>query len=84
MTNLNGGINPILGLSEQGCMQACSANSTCVAYSYVPYSVPTCFLKVAFDLSTFQVRTVDVSVGLLGACGTFSPIGPTICFTVTA
>lgn len=27
MTNLNGGINPILGLSEQGCMQACSAST---------------------------------------------------------
>ncbi|KAF8188269.1 hypothetical protein K438DRAFT_1834178 [Mycena galopus ATCC 62051] len=73
----------VLGLSEMECFQTCSKNATCVAYSFVPYETPTCFLKVAFDLATFQIRDFDVSVGLLGAYGTFSPVGPTSCFTMT-
>ncbi|KAJ7312632.1 hypothetical protein DFH08DRAFT_973411 [Mycena albidolilacea] len=58
--------------SELACMKLCSAGG-CVAYSYGPYQpsgTPSCFLKDSVDLSTFKIRNVDVSVGLVGTCGT--------------
>ncbi|KAJ7816792.1 hypothetical protein B0H13DRAFT_1923371 [Mycena leptocephala] len=59
--------------SELACMQLCSADTTCVAYAYAPYQPSgslSCFLKNSVDLSTFKTQSVDVSVGLVGACGT--------------
>ncbi|KAJ7842415.1 hypothetical protein B0H13DRAFT_1909839 [Mycena leptocephala] len=67
------------GLTELACMQSCSTGAGCVAYAYVPFGFPgtttgsVCVLKAAIDLTTFQIRTFDVSVGLKGVCGTFSP-----------
>ncbi|KAJ7243513.1 hypothetical protein C8J57DRAFT_1477157 [Mycena rebaudengoi] len=72
--------------SELACMQLCSADATCVAYAYAPYQPSgslSCFLKDRVDLSTFKTQSVDVSVGLVGACGTFVPVGPTSCYSVT-
>ncbi|KAJ7876983.1 hypothetical protein B0H13DRAFT_2347407 [Mycena leptocephala] len=72
--------------SELACMQLCSADTTCVAYAYAPYQPSgslSCFLKDSVDLSTFKTQSVDVSVGLVGACGTFVPVGPTSCYSVT-
>ncbi|KAJ7722321.1 hypothetical protein B0H16DRAFT_1896176 [Mycena metata] len=77
----NGQASEISNGTELECLQSCSTDTACVAYAYVPYSL-ACFLKDSFDFSTFTVGTVPVSTGLVGACGTFSPVGPTICFTV--
>ncbi|KAJ7367464.1 hypothetical protein DFH08DRAFT_1070375 [Mycena albidolilacea] len=83
----NGGSGTIFNVTERACVQSCGASSTCVAYAYVPFADPTpfCVLKNAIDLSTFKIQSFDVSVGLLGACGTFAPVGPmaTMCFTAT-
>ncbi|KAJ7025678.1 hypothetical protein C8F04DRAFT_1268972 [Mycena alexandri] len=76
--------------TESACLQSCAATSTCVAYAYVPYDNtgtdinPLCVLKDSIDLSTFTVHSgIDVTIGLAGACGTFEPVGPTICQTIT-
>ncbi|KAJ7769777.1 hypothetical protein B0H14DRAFT_2967300, partial [Mycena olivaceomarginata] len=83
----NGGSGTIFNVTERACVQSCGASSTCVAYAYVPFADPTpfCVLKSAIDLNTFKIQSFDVSVGLLGACGTFAPVGPmaTMCFTAT-
>ncbi|KAJ6496307.1 hypothetical protein C8R45DRAFT_985550 [Mycena sanguinolenta] len=76
----------IQGGTEGACLAACSASSTCIAYSYVPYSTPpACFLKPVVNLASFSVDSGRVvSTGLVGPCGTFEPIGPTICVTIPA
>ncbi|KAJ7662353.1 hypothetical protein B0H17DRAFT_1093576 [Mycena rosella] len=84
----NGEIARIMNETELQCLQACSANPSCLAYAYTPYTdaspvQPVCFIKNAIDLTTITLQSVDVSVGLIGACGTFNPVGPTNCFTVT-
>ncbi|KAJ7833990.1 hypothetical protein B0H13DRAFT_2328872 [Mycena leptocephala] len=80
----NGNSQKIINITELACMQLCSTSTSCVAYSYVPYGgAPDCYLKSSINLSTFKVQTVDVNAGLSGACGTFAPVGPTKCFTVT-
>ncbi|KAJ7223476.1 hypothetical protein GGX14DRAFT_558051 [Mycena pura] len=85
----NGAASTTHGGSELACLQACSASATCVAYAYVPYGSSVtgpgtaCVLKSSFNITTFTRQSFDVSVGLLGACGTFSPVGPTSCYTVT-
>ncbi|KAJ7881626.1 hypothetical protein B0H13DRAFT_2655684 [Mycena leptocephala] len=77
------------GVTELACMRSCSNSSTCVSYSYVAFGgndgspEASCFLKSAFDFSAIKIRPFDVSVGLIGACGTFALVGPTNCFTVT-
>ncbi|KAJ7223472.1 hypothetical protein GGX14DRAFT_387789 [Mycena pura] len=77
----NGGTPTIHGGSELACLQACSASATCVAYAYVPYGSnvtgpgTACVLKNSFNIATFTTQSFDLSVGLLGACGTFSPAG---------
>ncbi|KAJ7250466.1 hypothetical protein B0H12DRAFT_1120511 [Mycena haematopus] len=60
--------------------------STCIAYSYVPYGpTPACFLKPVVNLKSFSVdQGRVVSTGLVGPCGTFDPVGPTICVTILA
>ncbi|KAJ7366104.1 hypothetical protein DFH08DRAFT_1071727 [Mycena albidolilacea] len=85
----NGGATTFGG-TELACLQACSASATCVAYAYVPYGgsntgpgVAACNLKTAVTLSAFKTQPNDISVGLIGGCGTFAPVGPTRCFTVT-
>ncbi|KAJ7920313.1 hypothetical protein B0H13DRAFT_1867788 [Mycena leptocephala] len=76
----NGSAQTILGGSEVQCMQACSSSSTCVAYAYVPYATPVtasvsaCVLKNSVSLGTFKTQSFDVSVALVGACGTFAPV----------
>ncbi|KAJ7868537.1 hypothetical protein B0H14DRAFT_3861460 [Mycena olivaceomarginata] len=89
MDNGNGGTT-MLGGTELACLQACSASATCFAYAYVPYGgsntgpgVSACVLKTAVTLGTFKTQPNDISVGLIGSCGTFAPVGPTSCFTVT-
>ncbi|KAJ6565624.1 hypothetical protein DFH09DRAFT_1081776 [Mycena vulgaris] len=46
----------------------------------IPYSTgatgpaqPSCFPKNSLDFSTFQIRSLDISLGLAGACATFTP-----------
>ncbi|KAJ7084238.1 hypothetical protein C8R44DRAFT_821975 [Mycena epipterygia] len=75
----NGETTEILNGTELACLQSCSATADCVAYAYSPYSTggtgpvqPSCFLKNGLDLSTFQIRTLDLHTGR-----------PTSCFTVT-
>ncbi|KAF7336465.1 hypothetical protein MSAN_02300700 [Mycena sanguinolenta] len=81
----NGNAETIAVVTEATCLQLCAASSTCVAYSYVPYddsADPLCNLKSTIDVSTFQVNPdLVVNVGLVGACNTFEPVGPTLCFT---
>ncbi|KAF8180547.1 hypothetical protein K438DRAFT_1938233 [Mycena galopus ATCC 62051] len=86
----NGTAETIFNGTESACLQSCAANSACVAYAYVPYDNtgtdinPVCVLKNSIDLTTFTVHSgVDVSIGIIGACGTLNPVGPTICQTVT-
>ncbi|KAF7355886.1 hypothetical protein MVEN_00917300 [Mycena venus] len=86
---LNGGSSPVFGGTELQCIQACSADPSCVAYAYAPYGSgptaipgPNCIIKPTIDLTTFRIGTFDATVGLIGACGTFVPTGPTNCFTV--
>ncbi|KAJ6453997.1 hypothetical protein C8R45DRAFT_1038667, partial [Mycena sanguinolenta] len=73
-------LTTILGGTELGCMESCSATATCIAYVYSPYGTsegtlgpPTCFLAPGLDLSSFQIGTTDFSTGLIGACGTVVP-----------
>ncbi|KAJ7104755.1 hypothetical protein C8R44DRAFT_987912 [Mycena epipterygia] len=84
-----GNANSFLGITELACQQACSTDTTCLAYVYFPYGGPNvpnalCTLKTSINLADFAVETgIVTSVGLIGGCGTFSPVGPTICQTVT-
>ncbi|KAJ6558325.1 hypothetical protein B0H19DRAFT_1070848 [Mycena capillaripes] len=72
----NGVVETILNDTEFACLRACSSSSSCVAYTYLPYGFvtfgfqPTCILKDTIDLSTFTLQSVDLSVGIVGACGT--------------
>ncbi|KAJ6583419.1 hypothetical protein DFH09DRAFT_1075838 [Mycena vulgaris] len=72
----NGNELTIQGGTEQACMATCSTSATCVAYAYVPYGGsntgpgPACVLKSSFNIATFNTQAFDLSVGLLGACGT--------------
>ncbi|KAJ6526812.1 hypothetical protein B0H19DRAFT_1275647 [Mycena capillaripes] len=87
----NGSYMIIHNGTELACMQSCRDSESCCAFSYVPYGEgyfgpgPSCFLKNAVTLSTFKRQSSDTSVGLIGPCGTFEPVGPTPseCFTVT-
>jgi len=85
----NGSAGTILGGTELACMQSCNASAICVAYAYVPYGGantgpgPACVPKSSITLGTFKTQAFDISVGLMGACGTFAPVGPTSCFSVT-
>ncbi|KAJ7909227.1 hypothetical protein B0H13DRAFT_1877853 [Mycena leptocephala] len=85
----NGG-SSTSGGTEMACQKSCSASPSCVAYAYVPYGGgggppgTSCFLKNTVDITTFKTRAWDTTVGLAGACGTFTPAGPTSCFSVTA
>ncbi|KAF7350033.1 hypothetical protein MVEN_01305000 [Mycena venus] len=85
----NGTLETIFNGTELACLQSCASSGSCVAYAYVPYGNtgtedPFCVLKNSIDLSTFTVHAgVDVSVGLIGSCGTVTPVGPTICQTVS-
>ncbi|KAF7368072.1 hypothetical protein MSAN_00873300 [Mycena sanguinolenta] len=85
--------SPIHNLSEMQCLEACYAGASCIAYAYVPYggdphdsnkTPGSCYLKDTIVLTDFVKQSFDVSAGLIGPCGTFSPAGPTTCFTVTA
>ncbi|KAJ6592883.1 hypothetical protein B0H19DRAFT_1365184 [Mycena capillaripes] len=84
----NGALQTILNGTEISCLESCRSSATCVAYSYVPYGnsgtgiTPFCVLKSSVDLGAFKMQSFDVSVGLVGACGTFNPVGPTSCRTV--
>ncbi|KAF7351625.1 hypothetical protein MSAN_01595100 [Mycena sanguinolenta] len=91
--DMNNGYSAFIANStESACLQACVATPTCVAYTYAPYSTtttvnisPGCYLKSTIDLTKFRVAPgVPSNAGLAGACGTFTPVGPTICDTVTA
>ncbi|KAF7369532.1 hypothetical protein MVEN_00283100 [Mycena venus] len=85
----NGALSTIFNGTELACLQSCSSSATCVAYAYIPYghggtdNNPICVLKSTIDLSTFKMQTFDLSVAIVGACGTFKPVGPTICQTVS-
>ncbi|KAJ6452418.1 hypothetical protein C8R45DRAFT_1223475, partial [Mycena sanguinolenta] len=84
----NGSLQTIFNGTESACLHSCASSSTCVAFAYVPYGHggsdvnPICVLKSTIDLSTFIIETFDVSVGIVGACGTVNPVGPTSCHTV--
>ncbi|KAF7355885.1 hypothetical protein MVEN_00917200 [Mycena venus] len=84
----NGASNILVGDHELDCMIACSADTRCLAYTYIPYiknepgSGPTCATYTGINLTNFNTKTFPVNVGLIGACGTFTPTGPTNCFTV--
>ncbi|KAJ7893556.1 hypothetical protein B0H13DRAFT_2338157 [Mycena leptocephala] len=87
MTNPNDAATP-RGISELACQQTCSADATCLGYIYFPYggpNVPTplCTLRNSITLNFAVEPGIVTSVGLIGGCGTFSPIGPTICQSVT-
>ncbi|KAF7363107.1 hypothetical protein MVEN_00663100 [Mycena venus] len=81
--------NVSFNLSELACQQACSADTSCLAYVYYPYSspgdaAPYCILKSSINVADFTIQSgVVTSVGLIGGCGTFSPVGPTLCQSVT-
>ncbi|KAJ7836721.1 hypothetical protein B0H13DRAFT_1912924 [Mycena leptocephala] len=81
---VNPGPTTTFGLTELACMQSCSTGAGCVAYAYVPFGFPgtttgsVCVLKTAIDLTTFQTRAFDVSAGLKGGCGTFSPASASV------
>ncbi|KAJ7235131.1 hypothetical protein C8J57DRAFT_1728783 [Mycena rebaudengoi] len=63
--------NTILGITEQACQMACSADSFCFAYVYFPYGGPTCKLHNSIELANVLFTPgVVTSVGLIGACGT--------------
>ncbi|KAJ7859775.1 hypothetical protein B0H14DRAFT_622373 [Mycena olivaceomarginata] len=84
----NGALATIFSGTESACLQSCRSSSTCVAYAYIPYGhngtdANLCVTKSTIDLATFKMQSFDVSVGLVGACGTFKPAGPTSCFTVS-
>ncbi|KAF8191983.1 hypothetical protein K438DRAFT_1762556 [Mycena galopus ATCC 62051] len=70
--------SPIANQSERQCLEACHTSSTWIAYAYGPYGDPftgpgSCYLKDTIVLSDFFQQPFDVSAGLLGPCGTFSP-----------
>ncbi|KAJ7137333.1 hypothetical protein C8R43DRAFT_1238885 [Mycena crocata] len=79
--------------SEEGCLQACAASASCLGYAYAPYGIPpagvppsACYLKSSVNPDTFKAQPDRVTnVGIVGRCGTFTPIGPdpSICRTVT-
>ncbi|KAK6981100.1 hypothetical protein R3P38DRAFT_3234581 [Favolaschia claudopus] len=85
----NGSLQTIFNGTEKACLQSCTSSATCVAYAYIPYGHggtdvnPICVLKSSIDPSMFKQQSFDLSVGLVGGCGTFSPAGPTICRTVS-
>ncbi|KAJ7250112.1 hypothetical protein B0H12DRAFT_1234425 [Mycena haematopus] len=84
----NGSSSTISNVTEQACMQACGASTSCTAYAYGPYpsfrsAGATCFLKDSLDLSKFkQQPDADISTGIIGACENFKPVGPTQCYTI--
>ncbi|KAJ6526681.1 hypothetical protein B0H19DRAFT_1275534 [Mycena capillaripes] len=88
--NNGGGLQQISGITEMSCLQMCSANGGCVGYAYAPYGIPgslgtpLCVIKNSITLSSFVVESDRITnVALVGACGTFSPVGPSICHTVS-
>ncbi|KAJ6472007.1 hypothetical protein C8R45DRAFT_936665 [Mycena sanguinolenta] len=78
------------GITEFECLQSCASSSSCVAFAYVPYGNnvsqgdSTCVLKASIDISTFVAQAFDVSTGIIGPCNTVTPVGPTLCYTVSA
>ncbi|KAJ6553355.1 hypothetical protein B0H19DRAFT_1377893 [Mycena capillaripes] len=84
--------SPITNGTEIHCLQACQASPACRAYVYVPYGDPNnadkgpgaCWLKDTIILGDFVKPKFVANAGLLGPCGTFSPVGPTSCYNVTA
>ncbi|KAJ7328102.1 hypothetical protein DFH08DRAFT_331750 [Mycena albidolilacea] len=85
----NGGTTSIFGGTEIDCRKACSPKAAVLPTRNVPYGVgnnglPDCVLKNTVALNTFKTQSFDVSVGLVGFCGTFAPVGPSLCYTVPA
>ncbi|KAJ7909233.1 hypothetical protein B0H13DRAFT_1877858 [Mycena leptocephala] len=82
----NGG-NSTSGGTEIGLAEVVRRSPSCVAYAYVPHGGgggppgTSCFLKNTVDITTFKTRAWDTTVGLVGACGTFTPASPSSCFT---
>ncbi|KAK7008096.1 hypothetical protein R3P38DRAFT_2644762 [Favolaschia claudopus] len=71
----NGNFETIYNITELACMRTCSADNGCVAYAMDPYGSirtpgPACFLKNSVNLTSFTMQIDDVSVGLIGQCGT--------------
>ncbi|KAF8145683.1 hypothetical protein K438DRAFT_1781688 [Mycena galopus ATCC 62051] len=86
----DGSIGTILGGTELACMQSCSTSATCIAYAYVPYGGantgpgPACVPKSSINLTTFKTQSFDLSVGLLGGCGTFGVLTYFLSFAALA
>ncbi|KAJ7792753.1 hypothetical protein B0H14DRAFT_3498833 [Mycena olivaceomarginata] len=75
--------SPLHNMSELQCLEACHTSSGCIAYAYVPYgsdpndaakTAGSCYLKDTIVLGDFVKQKFDISAGLLGPCGTFSPV----------
>ncbi|KAJ7019298.1 hypothetical protein C8F04DRAFT_1148165 [Mycena alexandri] len=77
------------GGTERDCLTSCQTNSVCVAYTYIPYGSaitgtgPACILKSSINVNAFGLQTFPTSTGLAGHCGTFAPVGPTLCLGAT-
>ncbi|KAJ6559605.1 hypothetical protein B0H19DRAFT_1260319 [Mycena capillaripes] len=88
----NGAVSVLPGGTEQACLKACSLSTACVAYAYGPYSFnliingnpPACILKNSIDMTTFKTQPFDVTMGVIGSCGTISPVGFSRCINVPA
>ncbi|KAJ7037610.1 hypothetical protein C8F04DRAFT_1393531 [Mycena alexandri] len=71
--------------TERDCLTSCQTNSVCVAYTYIPYGSgatgvsPACILKSSINVNDFTVQSFPASTALVGHCGAFAPVGPTIC-----
>ncbi|KAJ7022337.1 hypothetical protein C8F04DRAFT_1194546 [Mycena alexandri] len=62
------------GITEDACLEACSASATCVSYSYDPYPSGSCWLKDALTFSDIEARTTPFTLGILGTCQSTSTV----------
>ncbi|KAF8214416.1 hypothetical protein K438DRAFT_1801364 [Mycena galopus ATCC 62051] len=81
----NASLEATFGGTERARLTSCQTNSACVAYTYIPYGSgatgvsPACILKSSIDLNEFTIQSFPANTALIGSCGTFAPVGPTIC-----